>query len=237
MNDALRRGEYVRFVTLTDATGQLDVAEWTRAWKRLSLRLSTPRKGRKARNEKGRLVWKERRRPKYLDAAAVAIEAHSSGSLHAHALLLGRYIPQGWLSAQARAVGLGRITYITALNPSQATSCDIANYLVPDATAWEDPLRKMTMAAYLTAKKHGFDAVAARSKQRVRPLRFSRNWPARPGDGGPLTKAHEDLIELLYADQDEDDGPFEVWNETELSDELAFARRRALARAAVFEAA
>lgn len=235
VDEALRNGEFVRFVTLTDATGKLAVGDWTRAWKRLSLRLATPRKGRKRRNGQGRLVWKHRPRPAYLREAAVALEAHKSGALHAHVLMLGQFIPQAWLSQQARSVGLGRITHISALHPGQASSGRLADYLVPGATAWESQLGTMTTAAYLTAKKHGLAAVAARSAERVRPLRFTKGWPAPPGDGGPLTKAHRDLIELLFEDQERDPGPFEIWNETELRDEIGRVRERARAFEALRE--
>ena len=84
----------------------------------------------------------------------------------------------------------------------------------------------MTAAAYLTASKHGIGPVAARSGKRVRPLRFSRDWPTRPGSGGALTKAEEDLIAFLFADQDEDDGPFEMWAESQLWDEIQTIRKR-----------
>ncbi|MGI8632516.1 MAG: hypothetical protein ACR2NA_08230 [Solirubrobacterales bacterium] len=232
----LRQGRFVRFVTLTDGHGALTVADWTRAWKRLSLRLSAPRKGRKGRNRSGRLVWRERPRPAYLREAAVALEAHRSGALHAHVLLLGEFIPQRWLSHQARAVGLGKIVHITALHPSQATRSDaLAEYLTPGATAWENELGKMTAAAYLTAKKHGLAPVAARSQARVRPLRFTRGWPAPPGPDGPMTKAHRDLVAALFADQPRDPGPFEMWSEAQLCEELADAR--AAIRAALSELA
>lgn len=235
IDETLRNGEFVRFVTLTDATGQMNVADWTRAWKRLSLRLSTPRKGRKRRNGNGRLVWKERPRPAYLTGAAVALEAHRSGALHAHVLMLGHFIPQRWLSSQAAAVGLGKIAHIRAINPSTTPACRLADYLVPGATAWEQPLGTMTTAAYLTAKKHGLSAVAARSGERVRPLRFTQNWPPTPRDCGPMTKAHKDLIELLFSDQERDPGPFEIWSENELSDEIRRERDRARALAALRE--
>ena len=134
---ALERGERVRFVTLTDPSGKMTVEDWTRAWKRLSLRLSSPRKGRKVKRG-GRWVWKVRRRPAYVKSAAVAIEAHASGALHMHALLLGKYIPQAWLSRQAKEVGLGRITHITALH-MHANPTGIADYLAPILHQGEAP--------------------------------------------------------------------------------------------------
>jgi hypothetical protein len=221
---AFTGGKRVRFITLTDASGAMDVEDWTRAWKRLSLRLGSPRKGRKVRRN-GRTIWKERPRPVYVEAAAVAIEAHASGALHMHALLVGEYIPQAWLSRQAREVGLGRITDIRALDP-QANSGGIADYLVPGGTAWEGSLETMTAAAYLTAGKHGLGAVAERSKKRVRPLRFSRSWPSRPGPGGALTKAEEDLIAHLFEGQDRDPGEFELWQEAQLWEEIRAVRER-----------
>jgi hypothetical protein len=221
---AFAAGKRVRFVTLTDAGGRMDVEDWTKAWKRLSLRLGSARKGRKI-TRHGRRVWKERPRPAYVEAAAVAIEAHASGALHLHALLVGEYIPQAWLSRQAREVGLGRIADIRALVP-QANSGGIADYLVPGGTAWDSSLETMMAAAYLTAGKHGLGAVAERSKKRVRPLRFSRSWPARPGPGGALTKAEEDLIAHLFEGQDRDPGEFELWQEAQLWEEIRAVRER-----------
>jgi hypothetical protein len=208
-------GRKVRFITLTDASGDMNVAEFTEAWKRLVGRLRTPRKGR--RGPGGR--WATKPRPAYLRQYAVTIEAHESGALHLHGLLTGDFVPQKWLARQARESGFGKVSWISEVHPGGAA--ELAGYLAPDVgldvgSDVEAVVRRMTVARYLTqAEKWGLAPVAARSARRLRPVRLSRGWP-----GGNLTQAEADLVALMFGDQDRDPGAFELWGESWLCEEL-----------------
>lgn len=208
-------GRRVRFITLTDESGDMDVAAVTDAWKWLVGRLRTSRKGRR-RPTGG---WASRPRPSYLREYAITIEAHRSGALHLHGLLTGQFIPQTWLTLQARDAGFGRVSWISEVRPGGAG--DLARYLAPAVgidvgSEVEAAVRRMTVARYMTqAEKWGLAPVAARSARRLRPVRLSRGWP-----GGTLTQAEGDLIALMFAGQDRDPGEFELWGESWLYAEL-----------------
>jgi hypothetical protein len=208
-------GQRVRFITLTDERGDMDVAAITESWKRLVGRLRTPRKGRR-RPGGG---WATRPRPAYLRQYAVTIEAHESGALHLHGLLTGRFVPQRWLARQAHEAGFGKVSWISEVRPGGAA--ELAGYLAPDVgldvgSDVEAVVRRMTVARYMTqAEKWGLAPVAARSARRLRPVRLSRGWP-----GGTLTQAEGDLVALMFGEGDRDPGAFELWGEGWLYAEL-----------------
>jgi hypothetical protein len=133
------------------------------------------------------------------------------------------------LSAEAVRCGFGEVADIRAVREGAGGS--IAAYLT-GSKGEDDPLRKMSRAAYLTARKHGLEAVADKTAKRVRPLRFSRGWP-----GGGLTAAERDFIAYLFRDQEGDGGPFEMWSEhagelRRVLDERARMRRAMTAKKA-----
>lgn len=212
----LQAGRRVRFITLTDRTGRMTTTDMTEAWKRLVGRLRTPRKGRQRQDGS----WSTRPRPAYLDEYAVTIEAHATGALHLHALFTGRYIPQRWLATQANEAGFGRVAWI-----GEITEPADAGMLLDRARPGQDRATgRLSAASYLTiAEKWGLQPVAARSGQRLRPIRLSKHWP-----GGSLANAERLLIESLYPSDEKDPGPFEMWHESDLHEQpatrAAFAR-------------
>jgi hypothetical protein len=89
-----RRGERVRFLTLTDGTrGAMTVSALGSAWNRLRATL-------RASGEMTAYVASLERTP-------------SLGFLHLHALVIGTYIPQRRLSERAQTAGFGRIAHIS----------------------------------------------------------------------------------------------------------------------------
>jgi hypothetical protein len=92
-----RRGERVRFLTLTDGTrGKMTVAGLGEAWNRLRATL-------RASGEMKAYVASLERTP-------------TRGLLHLHVLAVGTYIAQGRLSERARTAGFGRIAHISEVS-------------------------------------------------------------------------------------------------------------------------
>lgn len=101
---AFRRGERVRFMTLTDGTGgTLTARDIYEAWNRL----------------RGSL-----RRLGYLREYAAVVETTGTGALHLHALTTGKFIPQKRLSALACQAGFGRVADVRAVRPGEGTGDD-----------------------------------------------------------------------------------------------------------------
>lgn len=101
---AFRRGERVRFMTLTDGTaGAMNTRDVYEAWNRLRASL---------------------RKLGYLREYAAVLETTEAGALHLHALTTGKFIPQKRLSALARQAGFGRITDIRAVRQGEGDGKD-----------------------------------------------------------------------------------------------------------------
>jgi len=109
MELAAARGERVRFMTLTDGSGDLDMAALYAAWNRLAARL---------------------RRADLLQEYAAVVEAQASGRLHLHVLMTGQFIAQRRLSRMAAECGFGRIADIREMDSGKAGVAASARYMV-----------------------------------------------------------------------------------------------------------
>lgn len=156
-------GDRVRFFTLTDdSAAALDSCALAAAW--------------------GRFIKSLRRRGKAGPYVKV-IEVQERGALHLHVLMGGDdsgYIAQAELSELAVASGFGPIADIRELREEEGVS-SIAAYLTkPPAKAKELAGRGGSISTYLTKQDSAERAayVGERFGARVRPIAFSRSWPA-----------------------------------------------------------
>lgn len=120
MELAAARGERVRFMTLTDGTGELKMPALYKAWNRLAARL---------------------RRAEDMREYAAVVEAQASGRLHLHVLMTGGFIAQRRLSVMAAECGFGRIADIRAMDGGEkgadASARYMAKYLAKQEAASE----------------------------------------------------------------------------------------------------
>jgi hypothetical protein len=191
---AQRDGRRVRFMTLTDdAAGEMTMADLYRAWQRLALRLK--RRGR-------------------LGEYCAVVEAQERGALHLHTLMAdgergGGFIEQALLSDLAVASGFGPVCDVRLVGEDAAASAETTRYITKALEVYPEA---RAVAGYV-AKASRNDALAARAGARLRPLRVSRGCY-----GGGLAAAQQELLDLLRGDHPADEGPWELWHESELHD-------------------
>lgn len=177
---AHKRGEHVRFVTLT-SRGSPSIKQFSACWDDLAklLRAGGPARKRPPRGSGGKQQARWRRRCKarvsYLREYALVLEVGPGGShqLHAHVLMTGRFIPQRLLSAWARRSGFGRVAYIQDVQLGDAA--EVAAYAAK-------------LAGYGSKAGQEVAKLKKRTRLRLRPLRTSRGWSP-----GGLRKVEEDL--------------------------------------------
>ena len=158
---AQRRGDFVRFMTLTMGDADATVGELYGAWDRLRARL--------------RRLSKRHPTPRLREYAAV-VEAQDRGALHLHVVCTGEYVPQSELSELAANAGFGPIMDIRVLHDPRK----------PGSTGDEAHRAARYLAKYLAASEGTGDtkdpsgkrwrAFTARCDKRIRPVRMSRGW-------------------------------------------------------------
>jgi hypothetical protein len=171
ISDAWKRGERVRFFTLTDGSprGDMTIEQVSHGWNKLARMLRdggpAPRRPAKGapRNEWERWWRACRARTSYLNEYAMVLEVGRRGDkrLHVHVLCTGAFIPQRKLSRMARLCGFGRVTDIQEVE--QTTEGHIAAYAAK-------------MAGYVSKTGQEAQRLAERARVRLRPIRVSRGW-------------------------------------------------------------
>lgn len=134
MLDAHKRGEKVRFLTLTeDPQKPMKVADLSAAWNRLRTNLKDLDK---------------------LEEYAAVVEATSRGRPHLHVVFTGDYVPQRQLSKLAEKAGFGRVADIRLVDfdPNQQEEMKAASYIAKELSGYMSK-SKSAAAGQLVAKR------------------------------------------------------------------------------------
>jgi hypothetical protein len=192
IEEAWKREERVRFLTLTDPHGRMSVKELSQAWDKLAQLLhrggpapKRPKKPAKFDSPEAASRWKKEharwlkkcaaRKSLLGEYSAVVEFGDESGRIHLHVLMTGGYVPQKRLVIWAKRCGFGEITFISE---------------VKEGTAEEMGAYAGKMASYAAKASMHVELMKKRGAIRARPVRCSKGWLEQ--DGG-LRRIEEQL--------------------------------------------